>query len=385
MDVGADVVCTRQCLPMGIAALEAGQHAHLRGVDTPMAKVISMFNNKGGVSKTTTCFNLSWMLAERGKKVIMVDADPQCNLTGMVLDLTEADALESFYRNNPNRNLRDALDPAFQSRPRPLVPVECVEVPGRENLLLIPGHVGLAEDEVSLGVAQQLSESIQALKNLPGSFAHLFNITAAQYDADYVILDLSPGLGSINQNLVSISDYFMVPASPDVFSVMAMDSLARVIPKWTRWADRASGLEALSNADYVFPKASLKFLGVIVQRYRLKNGAPTIAFQEYFDALDKAIDESLVPALASSGLMLPDEAYSAAGLESAYRLASISDFNALIANSQQSRKPVFTLTQQDVSGRGGAVWDTTAVNIEKFRTTFDELARRVEYLTGQDF
>ena len=349
-----------------------------------MAKVIAMFNNKGGVSKTTTCFNLSWMLAQHGKKVIMVDADPQCNLTGMVLDLTETDALESFYRNNPDQNLRDALDPAFQSRPRPLSPVQCIEVPGRENLYLIPGHVGLAEDEVSLGVAQQLSESIQALKNLPGSFAHLFKITAEKYNADYIILDLSPGLGSINQNLVSISDYFIVPASPDVFSVMAMDSLARVIPKWTRWADRASDLEALSKADYAFPKSNLKFLGVIVQRYRLKNGAPTIAFQEYFDALDKAIDENLVPALAASGLLLSGERYAAADFESAYRLASIPDFNALIANSQQSRKPVFTLTQQDVAGRGGAVWDTTAENIEKFRDVFDQLARKVELLTGQD-
>ncbi|MBO4253498.1 ParA family protein [Streptomyces griseorubiginosus] len=348
-----------------------------------MAKIIAMFNNKGGVSKTTTCFNLSWMLAQRGKTVIMVDADPQCNLTGMVLDLTQVDALDKFYLENPNQNLRDALDPAFQSRPRPLVPVECVPVSGRDGLFLIPGHVGLAEDEVSLGVAQQLSESIQALKNLPGSFSHLFQITAEKYKADYVILDLSPGLGSINQNLVSISDYFIVPASPDVFSVMAMDSLARVLPKWIRWAERAAELDALAKADYVFPRPKLKFLGTIVQRYRLKNGAPTIAFQEYFDALDGAIKDTLVPALRSSNLMFDDSLYSGVGEEPPYRLASIPDFNTLIANSQQSRKPVFELTQQDV-GRGGSVWELTAVNIQKFRDTFDSLASRVESLTEQE-
>ncbi|MGW1375659.1 ParA family protein [Streptomyces sp. NPDC002446] len=341
-----------------------------------------MFNNKGGVSKTTTCFNLSWMLAERGKTVIMVDADPQCNLTGMVLDLTQVDALDQFYSDHPNQNLRDALDPAFQSRPRPLVPVDCVPVKGREGLYLIPGHVGLAEDEVSLGVAQQLSESIQALKNLPGSFSHLFDITAEKYKADYVILDLSPGLGSINQNLVSISDYFIVPASPDVFSVMAMDSLARVLPKWMRWAERAAELDALAKADYIFPRPKLKFMGTIVQRYRLKNGAPTIAFQEYFDALDGAITNTLVPALRSSDLMLSEAAYSGVGEEPPYRLASIPDFNTLIANSQQSRKPVFMLTKEDV-GRGGSVWEATEVNIRKFHETFDSLAGRVEQLTGQ--
>ncbi|WP_201029053.1 ParA family protein [Cylindrospermopsis raciborskii] len=48
-----------------------------------MVQKIALFNHKGGVSKTTTTFNLGWMLAEKGKRVILVDTDPQCNLTGM--------------------------------------------------------------------------------------------------------------------------------------------------------------------------------------------------------------------------------------------------------------------------------------------------------------
>jgi cellulose biosynthesis protein BcsQ len=263
-----------------------------------MPTSIAFFNNKGGVSKTTTCFNLGWMLAARGHKVVLVDADPQCNLTGMVLDLTEEDALDQFYRENPERNLKDALEPAFASRPKPLEAVDCLEVAGREGLYLIPGHVGLAEDEVSLGIAQQLSESVQTLRNLPGSFYHLFQITAARYSADYILIDLSPGLGSINQNLVTTSDFFAVPASPDVFSVMAIDSLSRVLPRWVSWARSASQLEALATADYPFPEPRLRFLGMVVQRYRLKGGAPTEAFRTYFSELDGAIDNTLVPALA---------------------------------------------------------------------------------------
>jgi MinD-like ATPase involved in chromosome partitioning or flagellar assembly len=291
-----------------------------------------------------------------------VDADPQCNLTGMVLDLSEPDALDKFYENEPDRNLRDALEPAFSSRPKPLIPVHCVPVPGASGLYLIPGHVGLAEDEVSLGIAQQLSESVQALKNLPGSFNHLFQLTAAKYGADYVLIDLSPGLGSINQNLVATSDFFMVPASPDVFSVMAIDSLARVVPRWMSWARSASQLDALATADYPFPKARLKFLGLVVQRYRLKGGEPTEAFRNYFDELDLAINETLIPAFHEAGLLLAEIQYKDAGLEGALRLASIPDFNTLIANSQQSRKPIFALTQDDVKRRG-FVWATQRASI----------------------
>lgn len=346
-----------------------------------MAKTIAFFNNKGGVSKTTTCFNVGWMLAARGHRVVLVDADPQCNLTGMVLDLSEADALERFYADHPDQNLRDALEPAFASRPKPLEPVTCLDVPGRENLFLVPGHVGLAEDEVSLGIAQQLSESVQALKNLPGSFYHLFSITAEKYEADFILLDLSPGLGSINQNLVATADYFVVPASPDIFSVMAIDSLSRVLPRWVSWSQTAAQLDALSTADYPFPEPRLKFLGMIVQRYRLKGGEPTEAFRAYFEELDEAIDGTLIPSFRRAGVLLDSKKYNAAGLEGSLRLASIPDFNTLIANAQQARKPVFALTQDDVRRRG-FVWRTQRSNIENFEQVFTELAKRIETLTA---
>lgn len=107
-----------------------------------------------------------------------------------------------------------------------------------------------------------------------------------------MLIDLSPGLGSINQNLVATADYFIVPASPDVFSVMAIDSLSRVVPRWMSWARSAAQLDALRSADYPFPEPDLKFLGTIVQRYRLRAGEPTEAFQKYFKQLDQSIDQS---------------------------------------------------------------------------------------------
>jgi chromosome partitioning protein len=62
-------------------------------------KLISLFNHKGGVSKTTTAFNLGWVLAEQGHKTLIVDADPQCNLTALVLDYNSVEDIEEFYRH----------------------------------------------------------------------------------------------------------------------------------------------------------------------------------------------------------------------------------------------------------------------------------------------
>ena len=55
-------------------------------------EIITLFNNKGGVSKTTTTFNIAWKLAQSGKRVLMVDADPQCNLTELVINPLHSDA-----------------------------------------------------------------------------------------------------------------------------------------------------------------------------------------------------------------------------------------------------------------------------------------------------
>ena len=61
-----------------------------------MVKQIALFNHKGGVSKTTTTFNLGWMLASKGKRVIIADCDPQCNLTEWSLDSRNLRILHQF-------------------------------------------------------------------------------------------------------------------------------------------------------------------------------------------------------------------------------------------------------------------------------------------------
>jgi cellulose biosynthesis protein BcsQ len=342
-----------------------------------MVQKIALFNHKGGVSKTTTTFNLGWMLASKGKTVILVDSDPQCNLTGMALreDTEDDDArIQAIY--NTASNIKTGLAPAFESQPRSIEAVDCIPVQGRDGLFLLPGHVGFAEYEVTLGIAQELSGSIQALRNLPGSINDLLEKTAAKFNADYILIDMSPSLSSINQNLLMISDFFLVPTTADFFSVMAIDSLARVLPKWRAWAKSASSLQILREANYPFPAVDVRFLGTIVQNYRIIRGKETAAFQTWIEKIERAVSEKLVPMLSQSNMMLPIQSYRDQEIPNTFSLAKISNFNSLIARSQEHGTPVYELTPQQLK-QGGTVLENNQNKQEEFKQTFSDLADKI--------
>lgn len=341
-----------------------------------LVKKIALFNHKGGVSKTTTTFNLGWILAEKGKKVIIADADPQCNLSGMVLGYKESLELEDFYGNGSINNIRDGLKPAFESMPKLIQPVECTEVEGRPNLFLLPGHIKLSEYDVTLGIAQELSGSIQTLKNLPGSISYLLDKTAEAYNADYILIDMSPSLSSLNQNLIMISDYFLVPTSPDFYSVMAIDSLTSIFKRWIAWSRKAQTLDLLKNADYPFPSITPKFLGTIIQKYRLRDSKASQGFQHWIDKINTSVNEKLVNELNSFDLILPKKVYESVGINENYCLETISDFNTLIALSQQHKTPIFALTNSQI-GHRGKVGTSARESRDKFYGIFNELANKI--------
>lgn len=338
---------------------------------------ISLFNHKGGVSKTTTAFNLGWMLAKKGKRVLLADCDPQCNLTGMVLGFKGAEDFDAIYKAGGVRNIRDGLAPAFESRPSLIAPVECESIEGQPNMFLIPGHIGLAEYEVTLGIAQELSGSLVTLQNLPGSLRYLFDATAKKYNIDYVLVDMSPSLGAINQNLLMTSDYFLVPMAPDYFSVMATDSLANILPKWRAWANSAQGTQVLKNATYPFPDVQTKFLGTVVQKYRLREGnTASSAFQKWITEIEQGVRDKLIPALANGGMLLPDALYEAVEAASGKPLLQMSEFNGLIALSQKYKVPVFELTDAQLE-QTGIVLSRTKKSMARFKKLFSDGADKI--------
>lgn len=358
-----------------------------------MIRQIALFNHKGGVSKTTTTFNLGWMLANKGKRVMLVDCDPQCNLTGMVLGLRGSKykiskGFQAIYESEEVQDIYRGLAPAFESRPVLLEPVICESVKGQPNMCLLPGHIRFAEYEVPLGMAQELSASIPSLQNLPGSLNYLFMETAKKYKADFILVDMGPSLGAINRNLLMTSDFFLVPMFPDYFSVMAAESLASILIQWAAWSRQGRALPILREATYPFPDKTPKFLGTIVQNYRVRNKKPTAAFQKWIDAIELAVKTSLLPVLKKNDMLLPTGLYEKVMLRESSQqplfseeslgkpILQMPDFNSLIARSQEHKAPIFELTDAQLE-HAGEVLEQTKKSMHQFRKLYSEGVDRI--------
>ena len=343
-----------------------------------MAKRIALFNHKAGVSKTTTTFHLGWKLAQMGHRVILVDADPQSSLTRLVLGYGGPSALEEFYRQEPDRNFKSGLAPAFEFRPSLIEPVKCLAT-SQDGLYLLPGSIALTEYEMTLSLAQALSSSTHTLQNIPGSISRLLMKTAEHMDADYLLVDMDSSLNAFNQNLLMTSDYFIVPATPDFLSAMAIDSIAKVIPGWYNWSRQARAFRALRDAVYPYPEATPKFLGTIIRDYPPIDGRPSSEFQQWIETINAKIANKLVHSLRGIDMIFPDDEYRSAGLDD-YCLARISDFDSLIAMSQKEQTPVFALTAKQI-GQSGTVLQTTQDAQHRFGKLFEKVATEILSLT----
>lgn len=347
-----------------------------------MTKIISLFNHKGGVSKTTTTFHLGWILAEQGKKVLMIDTDPQCNLTGLCLRLSGNDNFEEFYNKSGIDNLKKSLDPVFEGQPIPLKPAKCYEFPNRKNLYLLPGHIDFSEFDVSIGIAQELTGSLKMAQNIPGAMSHLFRITAEEYELDYILIDMSPSVSATNANLLMQSDYFIVPCSPDYFCNMAINSLSKVIPIWNKTYETLRSHPVFSQAIYKLPNTKPKFIGTILQRYRPRNGGPARAFQRWIDRINSNVNTNLVPVLRQNNMIIEESKFATVGTpQEPYNIINISDFNGLIAQSQKYNVPIFALTSEQIE-QVGRVLENSENSRDEFYRTFTQLANIVIGLTA---
>ncbi|MEH3158782.1 MAG: ParA family protein [Sphingomonas taxi] len=254
--------------------------------------IITVFNNKGGVGKTTLTFHLAHALGELGKRVLLVDLDPQCNLSIIALSMenihdiwvAEDSYIEDFEAERSSipaeeflrlieqpRSIHFILKPTedgtadLPKLPPPISIGENVDIiPGRLTLHLFEAKVGERWSGVYQGDPLALRTSTKVR-----SLAYEY---ASQNGYDIVLLDTSPSLGSLNRNLLSLADGFIIPCSPDLFSVYGIRNIGNALKVWRKQFESIYHFLSDIKRDQ-FPKTFVKFMGYTIYNAKKYGGS----------------------------------------------------------------------------------------------------------------
>lgn len=315
---------------------------------------LALFNHKGGVGKTTLTVNLAFALAKLGKKVLLVDSDPQCNLTSY---LVEADVVDRWLDEAESKNgttIWSALRPVLQlgKAAKEIQPYERAD-----GVFLVPGDIRLSEYELDLN--QSWTDCLQ--RKIRGfvqttALAELVRECVKATKADFVFYDVGPNIGPLNRTILLDCDYFVVPAACDYFSTRALKTLGHSVANWIQDWDviaklAPEGVELLSGRPV--------FLGYVLQRFRMYGGDLSSSYKDYARQLERSVFSDVVSVLREIDADL------APGTLSHFKLGQIKDF-ATIANLAQEQG----VAMEDVDG--GAQY-----NKDEAKAAFREFAQKV--------
>ena len=224
---------------------------------------ITLFNHKGGVGKTTLTANIAFALADMGRSVLLVDSDPQCNLTSYLLPDEEVDKLLNDSSGSNGQTIWTAVSPVLNNTG----PGRLVEPMAVGDLELLPGDIRLSEFEEFLydswtGSLKRRLGDLRAITSISTLISQLH----LQSPLDYVFYDTGPNIGALNRVLLLDSNFFIVPVACDLYSMRALATLGQAM---SRWIFDAETIAAIAPDDAALLTAMPAFLGYIPQRFKV--------------------------------------------------------------------------------------------------------------------
>lgn len=282
-------------------------------------QILSVFNNKGGVGKTTLTYHVAQALSDMGKKVLLIDADPQCNLTIYCLEqerihnmwAEEDGFIDEGFESSKNKMSADKFE-GMLNRARSLhfllKPTEegtgdLVRLPPpallNNNLHIIPGRLTLHLYEEKIASrwtdiyrGEPLAiRTITKIRSLAEQYSKI-------YGYDFIVIDTSPSLGSLNKVIISTVDGFFVPALPDLFSLYGIKNIGKAL---TAWKDEFDIVYKLISDEkrHLFPEKFVTFLGYTIYNAKKYTGYNAwdlaVAHMNYARQIPATIEANIKP------------------------------------------------------------------------------------------
>jgi cellulose biosynthesis protein BcsQ len=266
-------------------------------------KSIAFFNNKGGVGKTTLTFHTAYALAELGEKTLLIDLDPQSNLS--LFGLTEDGLLEiwkgedDFVDDFQAAKTRCSPEEftAMLNTPRSahflLKPTEdgtgdLDTIPPalqlHRNLGLVPGRLTLHmyEDRIGSRWSETYVGDPLAIRTIT-RIRRIAQVYAESDGYEYVLFDTSPSLGALNRTIISTADGFIIPCMPDMFSLYGIRNIGKALAAWSKEFTTMHSLLSDAKREHL-PEKYVRFLGFTIfnaKKYSSTNNPWNLAQAHY--------------------------------------------------------------------------------------------------------
>ena len=325
--------------------------------------VLTFFNNKGGVGKTSLVYHLAWMLSDMGHQVLACDLDPQANLTAAFLDEERLERLWENDNDQPGRTILQCI--------RPLTKVGDIKEPRlakiANGLSLIPGDLALAgfEDTLSAewpnALGSNPTELFRPFRILT-AFSTVMQSGAAKIDASVILADVGPNLGAINRSALIATDYIIVPLGSDLFSLQGLRNLGPTLNRWRQdWQRRRKNWE---SPDFPLPAGRMQPVGYVVQQHSVRLNRPVQAYDKWVNRMPREYARNLLNDQKGPYPATPAQ-------DEQHALATVKHYRSLVPMAQEARKPIFHLAAAD-----GAIGSHAAAANDA-RRDFKELAKKI--------
>lgn len=265
--------------------------------DQKKAISICFFNNKGGVGKTTLIANLAAQLSLRqGQKILLIDADPQCNLSQYLL--SDAEFLDVYDDESEalKGTIFDIIHPLSLGKGYSKnLPIRKINNFGVDAILGDP-RLALKEDLLAQDWREAKAGGIRGLRT---TFVFSNLIDRVESDYDFILFDMGPSLGAINRSILLSVENFIVPASIDIFSVWGIKNIGNALAIWKKELNLGLSMaEDPEELQYGKSGKKIHFLGYVTQQHKEKSENGEARTVQAYENIKSRLPERIKVALS---------------------------------------------------------------------------------------